>query len=61
MHDSKGEAQNVNIDPESPGKLGGNDKDVEQARSKATEGMRQHRDDDTRSSNKNADRLNDSK
>jgi hypothetical protein len=58
-HDTKGEAQNVNIDPESPGRLGGNDKDVEHAKNKATEGIRQRRDDSAGSSNNNADRMND--
>jgi hypothetical protein len=58
-HDTKGEAQNVNIDPESAGKLGGNDKDVEHATNKAREGIRQRRDDTAGSSNKNADRMND--
>lgn len=58
-HDTKGEAQNVNIDPEHSGKLGGNEKDVENAKNKATEGIRQRRDDSVRSSNKNADRMND--
>ncbi len=58
-HDTKGEAQNVNIDPERAGKLGGNDKDVEHAKNKATEGIRQRRDESTGSSNKNRDRMND--
>ncbi len=43
-HDYKGEAQNVNIDPEKPGRLGGNDKDVEQARNKAMQGINEGRD-----------------
>jgi hypothetical protein len=42
-HDYKGEAQNVNIDPEEEGRLGGNDRDTEHARNKATEGIRQGR------------------
>lgn len=58
-HDSKGYAQNVNIDPENKGKLGGNDKDAEHGRQKATEGIRQRRDDGVGSSNKNRDRMND--
>jgi hypothetical protein len=58
-HDTKGEAQNVNIDPESAGKLGGNSKDAEHARNKATEGLKQHRDDSVGSSNQNRDRMND--
>src|SRR5688572_5573360 len=40
-HDYKGEAQNVNIDPEEEGRLGGNERDTEHARNKATEGIRQ--------------------
>lgn len=46
-----GEAQNVNIDPEEKGKLGGTSKDAEQATQKATEGIRQGRDDSQRSRN----------
>ena len=44
-HDTKGEAQNVNIAPEEEGKLGGTDQDTQQATQKATEGIRQGRDD----------------
>jgi hypothetical protein len=43
-HDYKGEAQNVNIDPEDRGRLGGNDKDVEHARNKAMQGINEGRD-----------------
>ena len=42
-HDVKGEAQNVNIDPE-PGKLGASDKTLEQGSDKSMEGIRQGRD-----------------
>ena len=52
-HDYKGEAQNVNIDPEHPGKLGGNNRDTEHARKKAMEGIQQDRD---ASSSGNTDR-----
>ncbi len=45
-HDTKGEAQNVNIDPEAKGQLGGTGKSKEQATQKATEGIRQGREDD---------------
>lgn len=58
-HDTKGEAQNVNIDPETSGNLGGNDKNAEHAKNKSTEGMRQRRDDSVGSSNQNRDRMND--
>lgn len=44
VHDLKGEAQNVNTDPEEPGRLGGNDRDAEHAREKAMEGIKQRRD-----------------
>jgi hypothetical protein len=43
-HDYKGEAQNVNIDPEDEGRLGGNDRDTEQARNKAMQGINEGRD-----------------
>lgn len=39
-HDTKGEAQNVNMDPEERGKIGGSGKDTEAATKKATEGIR---------------------
>jgi hypothetical protein len=39
--------------------LGGNDKDVEHAKNKSKEGIRQQRDDSVGSSNKNAERMND--
>jgi hypothetical protein len=58
-HDTQGEAQNVNIDQGSSGKPGGNDKDAEHGRNKATEGIRQRRDDSVGSNNKNRDRMND--
>jgi hypothetical protein len=43
-HDYKGEAQNVNIDPEVEGRLGGNDRDIEHARNKAMQGINEGRD-----------------
>lgn len=44
-HDFKGEAQNVNTDPETEGRLGGNDSDPEHARNKAMQGIQEQRND----------------
>jgi hypothetical protein len=44
VHDTKGEAQNVNIDPDGSNELGGTDKTRKQGANKANEGARQNRD-----------------
>lgn len=49
--DRKGEAQNVEISSDQRDLLAGNSKDIKHATDKATEGMRQGRDDSQRSGN----------
>ena len=49
--DRKGEAQNVEVSSDQQDSLAGNKQNVEQATNKATEGMRQGRDESQRSGN----------